>query len=599
LTLLGRARAGLRVRTRAREVRNLVRRRALDRRSAGRALLRAFADRYPTAVFVEIGSNDGEQHDHLRPHILGLSWSGVMVEPVPYVFERLVRNYGHLERVRLENAAVGETDGHRDFFYLQDASQAERRSMPSWYDGVGSFSRESVLSHARHIADIEERIVCRQVPTITFESLCARHHLDRIDLLVIDTEGYDWEIIRRIDLEARRPRLLVYEHYHLSPDNRRSCLSLLHEHGYETMEEGFDTFCLDTREPDRLTERWSQLQPVVSGVSLHDEPAPQPHPDLIRLTPEDHRYLTSLYDDTSPLPPGAAAELEPTNPVLADLRERYAALDLPVLDASRWRRDAIEGFLDLRYFRGETLITWHYRELPRISELKFFVFASYVRERDELGLLERLGEDGAFGCWTFSYSGYGRYSRDLLESVNEICFLERQLQLSRRPNLRILDIGAGYGRLAHRMSDALPDLADYCCVDAIPESTFLSGYYLEHRGVCPPSRVVALDRIGAELHPGSFDLAVNVHAFPECTYEAIRWWLELLAQLEVPQLLIVPNESDALLSLEADGTRRDFAPLVEAAGYALSTREPVIDDPAVRELLALDDSFFLFERSSQ
>jgi SAM-dependent methyltransferase len=322
---------------------------------------------------------------------------------------------------------------------------------------------------------------------------------------------------------------------------------------------------------------------------------PEPHPDLVRLTPEDRRYLTSLYDDSVPLPPGADRELSQESPRLRELRERYARLDLPVLDASRWNRDAVESFLDLRWFRGETLITWHYRELPRISELKFFVFARYVRDRDRTGLLDRLDEDGAFGCWTFEYPGYGRFSRDLLESVNEIEFLERELELSRRDRFRVLDVGAGYGRLAHRVATAYPNLADYCCVDAIAESTFLSEYYLRHRGCTPPARVLALDETDA-LEPGAFDLAINIHSFPECTYAAVEWWMGQIERLRVPNLLIVPNEPTELLTLEPDGTRRDFLPLVEGAGYSLTRREPVIEDEAVRKLLRLDDHFHLFTR---
>jgi SAM-dependent methyltransferase len=269
---------------------------------------------------------------------------------------------------------------------------------------------------------------------------------------------------------------------------------------------------------------------------------------------------------------------------------------VPALAASRWSEDAVRTFLDLHHFRGETLITWHYRELPRITALKFFVFASYIRERDAGGLLDRVTEDGAFGCWTFSYPGHGAYSRDLLESVNELAFLDSRLGVSARPGLRVLDIGAGYGRLAHRFASAFPDAGDYCCVDAIPESTFLSEYYLRFREVAPPARVVALDRIDEELAPGDFDLAVNVHAFSECPYDAIAWWVEQLARLKVPRLLVVPNEPTELLSLEADGTRRDFAPLLAGAGYELEHREPVIADPAVRELLRLDDHFHLFAR---
>lgn len=320
-------------------------------------------------------------------------------------------------------------------------------------------------------------------------------------------------------------------------------------------------------------------------------------PELVRLTDEDRRYLTTLHDETTPLPPGADDDLSPANPRLRELRDEYAALDLPALSASRWSRARVEAFLDLRYFRGETLIVWHYRELPRITKLKYFVFATYVRERDPRRYLEHLGEDGAFGCWTFSYPGLGRMSRDLLESVNEIAFLDRALALPDRDRFSVIDIGAGYGRLAHRMIEAHgARVADYCCVDAIPESTFVSDYYLRHRGVTPPARVVSLGAAERELAPGSFDLAVNVHSFPEMPLAAIEWWLDLVARLEVPNLLIVPNEPTELLSLEPDGERRDFMPLLAERGYRLAHREPVIEDPAVQELVDLRDHFHLFSR---
>lgn len=318
--------------------------------------------------------------------------------------------------------------------------------------------------------------------------------------------------------------------------------------------------------------------------------------ELVALTPEDRRYLTTLHDDSVAVPDALAAQLTEANPRLVDLRRRYEALELPVTSASRWRAQTVASFLDLRHFRGETLFYWHYRELPRVSELKYYLFARYVAERDGLGLLERLEEDGAFGCWTFTYPDLGRVSRDLLESVNEIGFLDRTLALAGRQQTAVLDIGAGYGRLAHRMTTALDTITDFCCVDAVPEATFLSEVYLRHRGCVPPARVVALDRVETDLSPGAFDLALNVHSFSECPYDAIAWWVAQLVRLRVANLLIVPNEPLDLLSLEADGSRRDFAPLLAQAGYELVCREPVIDDLAVRRLIPLHDHFHLFRR---
>jgi FkbM family methyltransferase len=258
-------------RRRARAAVDRTRRRRLERRLAGPRLLRAFADANPRARFIEIGSNDGAQHDHLRSFILKREWTGVMVEPVPYVFERLKENYGSVDRVALENAAIGEVDGKLPFYCLADAPPEERRELPDWYDGVGSFSREVVLSHARDIPDVHDRIVRLEVPTLTFDSLCERHGIAQVDLLVTDTEGYDWEILRRIDLDRWRPQLIVYEHYHLSPAARRDCAAYLESEGYGTMEEGFDTFCIDDAVAGPLRAAWNRMRPAVAGVAKYME----------------------------------------------------------------------------------------------------------------------------------------------------------------------------------------------------------------------------------------------------------------------------------------------------------------------------------------
>lgn len=244
-----------------------VKYRRLLHRLAGPRLLRALADECPEAFFVEIGSNDGEQHDHLLPIILASGWRGIMVEPVPYVFERLKRNYAGVSRVTLENAAIAERDGRRPFFYLAQAEGPEREQLPSWYDTLGSFSREAVLGHAKHVDDIEERLVTTEVPCLTFESLCRKHGVGKVDVIVCDVEGYDARIMRAIDFAVYHPRLVVYEHYHLSAEERSDCRQYVEEAGYETMEEGFDTWCFDTEPDDRVSRVWRRLRPALPGAS--------------------------------------------------------------------------------------------------------------------------------------------------------------------------------------------------------------------------------------------------------------------------------------------------------------------------------------------
>ena len=225
-------------------------------------------DVYPEPFFVEVGSNDGSQHDHLKAMIRGRPWRGIMVEPVPYVFDRLRDNYGGLERIALENVAIADREGRLPFYHLeQDQDDA---SLPEWYDAIGSFSRDAIASHVEHIPDIESRIVEVEVPALTFDSLCAKHDVAAIDLLLVDTEGYDHEILKGVDLDRWQPRLLIYEHYHLSPAERDACRERLAGFGYETMAEGFDTWCLRAGPDDALATVWRRARPGIPALSAHE-----------------------------------------------------------------------------------------------------------------------------------------------------------------------------------------------------------------------------------------------------------------------------------------------------------------------------------------
>ena len=231
--------------------------------AAGHALLAAFAEAHPDPVFVEVGANDGVAHDKLNAMIVGRGWRGVLVEPVPHVFERLQATYRDVPGVALEQAAIGTEDGERPFFHL---AESDDEGLPDWYDAIGSFSRDFVAAHREAIPDIDHRIVSIDVPVLTFDSLCRRHGLDSVDLLLVDAEGHDGRIVRSVDLARRRPRIVIYEHYHLDAAERAACTAHLRAAGYEFFEEAMDTYALDPR-PDRLTSAFRRLRPLVPGAT--------------------------------------------------------------------------------------------------------------------------------------------------------------------------------------------------------------------------------------------------------------------------------------------------------------------------------------------
>ena len=115
-----------------------------------------------------------------------------------------------------------------------------------------------------------------------------------------------------------------------------------------------------------------------------------------------------------------------------------------------------------------------------------------------------------------------------------MAFLERELRLSARGPLLACSTSAPATAGSRTASPApIGSLGDYCCVDAIPESTFLCEYYLRtaaSRRARASCRCTSRGRAGAR----AFDLALNIHSFSECTLAAVEWWVERLPRCACP-----------------------------------------------------------------
>ncbi|TXI84644.1 MAG: FkbM family methyltransferase [Cupriavidus sp.] len=205
-----------------------------------------FAKVYPDAFFIQIGSNDGDQLDPLKDAIRTRNWRGIMVEPVPYVFEKLKLRHGGNPRLTLENIAISKQAGVMPFYHLRNAEEQGLEKPPRWYDALGSFSKDVVLKHEDLIPDLRERLTESNVNVTTFDELCSRNNVKQVDLIHIDTEGHDFEILKTIDLPRYRPKVVIYEHHHLNPVDRAAAQDYLRKAGYAVFEEILDTWCIDT-----------------------------------------------------------------------------------------------------------------------------------------------------------------------------------------------------------------------------------------------------------------------------------------------------------------------------------------------------------------
>jgi len=276
--------------------------------------------------------------------------------------------------------------------------------------------------------------------------------------------------------------------------------------------------------------------------------------------------------------------LVPSNPRLLRLIEEYRTI--PCGMHSMW--ETWPDRVDLQNFRrdGDYL-----GQLENTDAAKYRKTFDYVAAADRCDYLIRFREDELFGVVSFEIGGRP-ITRDLLDSVLEISFLRRVLGLMRSDEVKVLDVGAGYGRFAHRFTAAFPSSYVYC-VDAVPQSTFLCEFYTQFREFSKRARAVSLGRL--DEIPAGIDLAVNIHSWSECTLESINFWLDRIVALGTRYLFVVPHTAEGL-SMERDRSGICFWPTIEAHGFDLVTTAPKYVRMEDQDGGIFPSSYFLFER---
>jgi FkbM family methyltransferase len=193
--------------------------------------------------FIQIGSNDGIKGDPICNFIKQKQWHGILVEPVPYLFDQLKSNYiGFHHKLIFENSAIAYENGTLKFYRLK---KCDLPGLPVWYDQLGSFKKEVVLKHRNLVPYFDELFIEDEVNAITFNDLIKKYSINKLDFLHIDTEGYDYEIINMVLLTNIEIEFIYFEHIHLSNFQYKSIIQNLQQNGYVVRKKnGSDTIAL-------------------------------------------------------------------------------------------------------------------------------------------------------------------------------------------------------------------------------------------------------------------------------------------------------------------------------------------------------------------
>lgn len=180
--------------------------------------------------FVQIGANDGEQADPLRELIQRYGLKGILVEPIPEIFNRLKDNYflsSHL--LQFENIAITAGEGEGSIpFYVFSSPDKERALKLS---GFASTSH-SKLQEIKLNCDIQEDVKEIYVPYESVPVFIKRTNVTSLSLLVTDVEGLDIDIVVKFLDSGVYPDIIYMEILGQHLEKTKLIHKILIENGY-------------------------------------------------------------------------------------------------------------------------------------------------------------------------------------------------------------------------------------------------------------------------------------------------------------------------------------------------------------------------------
>lgn len=201
---------------------------------------------------IQVGANDGLNHDPIHKFIKRDHWQGLLLEPQTYVYRnKLFPLYLKDSGVMMENVALSSEIGLMEMYRLSFTNDR-------WATGLATFDKKTLdkkvvrgdidtLAKKNGVklpASKEDYIESFKVETKSFDFLMEKYNISKVDVLQIDAEGYDFEIVKMFDLAKNKANVVVFEHSHIGKEEYGKVLDYFSTNNYEVKSYNADTIAV-------------------------------------------------------------------------------------------------------------------------------------------------------------------------------------------------------------------------------------------------------------------------------------------------------------------------------------------------------------------
>ena len=157
-------------------------------------------------TIIQIGSHIGDTLNDPIINIVDNDTKLILVEPVPFLFEKLKNKYNN-HNIIFINKAVSNFIGEIEMTIPSEKNDFSQ--FPYWASQLASVNDGHALGHISNL--LVEKII---VETTTINEIVKEYNINQIDLLHTDTEGHDYTILMNYNFEIK-PKKIMFEHKHM------------------------------------------------------------------------------------------------------------------------------------------------------------------------------------------------------------------------------------------------------------------------------------------------------------------------------------------------------------------------------------------------
>jgi FkbM family methyltransferase len=188
---------------------------------------------FKNGTFIDVGAHDGKSFNNTLFFEETHQWSGVNIEPIPDVYEKLKNTRPACHNI---NCAIDETCGTAEFVCSTGYSEMIS-GLKKHYD-------------PRHEARLDREILVHKgskelikVQTKTLESICDEFKIKHVHYLSIDVEGAEFAVIKSINFDKVFIDVIQFENNY--DDSSSQIINYLKTKGYDFLRKlDFDIFMI-------------------------------------------------------------------------------------------------------------------------------------------------------------------------------------------------------------------------------------------------------------------------------------------------------------------------------------------------------------------